>query len=172
LRKHQHNPTAARSGSTLLSQSSGSWTTATLSIPLQYLAATSSQNLVFFGGGWAGTMYYDRVDIYNTLNGSWSTATSVNFVIILQPLLLEILFSLKVVGVSVAYFSNIYVFNVTSNTWTTTTLSQARSHLAATSVDNRYVLLGGGNNGSGLSNVVDIFDLLSGMWNTTTLSQA
>jgi hypothetical protein len=53
---------------------SGSWTTATLSIPHHQLAATSSQNLVFFGGGWDGT-YLNRVDIYNTLNGSWSTAT-------------------------------------------------------------------------------------------------
>jgi hypothetical protein len=112
LRKHQHNPTAARSGPTLPSQSSGSWTTATLSIPRRDLASNFSQNLVFFGGGWAGTMYYDRVDIYNTLNGSCSTATSVNFV---RFLWLEILFSLEMVGISVAYFSNIYVFNVIDN---------------------------------------------------------
>jgi hypothetical protein len=31
---------------------SGIWTKATLSIPRVELAATSSQNLVFFGGGW------------------------------------------------------------------------------------------------------------------------
>jgi hypothetical protein len=60
------------------------------------------------------------------------------------------------------------VFNVTSNTWKNATLSQVRSYLAATSVDNRYALFGGGS----ASNAVDIFDLLSGMWNTTTLSQA
>jgi hypothetical protein len=29
------------------------------------------------------------------------------------------------------------VFDMTNNTWTTTTLSEARSYLAATSVDNR-----------------------------------
>jgi hypothetical protein len=51
-------------------------------------------------------------------------------------------------------------------------LSQARSLLAATSVDNRYALFGGGYNRSEPSNVVDIFDSLNGMWNTTTLSQA
>jgi hypothetical protein len=50
---------------------SGSWTTATLSIPRHELAATSSQNLVFFGGGWnVTTTVYDQVDIYNSLNGS------------------------------------------------------------------------------------------------------
>jgi hypothetical protein len=64
------------------------------------------------------------------------------------------------------------VFDVTSNRWTTATLSQARSALAATSVDNRYALFGGGYNGSVSSNVVDIFDSLSGMRNTTALSQA
>jgi hypothetical protein len=62
------------------------------------------------------------------------------------------------------------VFNVTSNTWTTATLSEARSDLAATSVDNRYALFGGGKNGTGPSDVGDIFVLLSGMWNTTRLS--
>jgi hypothetical protein len=57
---------------------SGSWTTSTLSIPRYELAATSSQNLVFFGGGWNGTTIYDRVDIYNTLNGSWSMQLSLS----------------------------------------------------------------------------------------------
>jgi hypothetical protein len=68
------------------------------------------------------------------------------------------------------------VFNVTSNTWTTATLSQPRGGPATTSVDNRYVLFGGGDKENGQlrisSEVVDIFDSLSGMWNTTTLSQA
>jgi hypothetical protein len=51
-------------------------------------------------------------------------------------------------------------------------LIQARSWLAATSVDNRYALFAGGDNGSSTySNIVDIFDSWSGMWNTTTLSQ-
>jgi hypothetical protein len=80
---------------------SGNWTTFTLSQPRYELVATSSQNLVFFGGGWNGNfsnpIVYDRVDIYNTLNESWSTATLLNLVIVLQPLLLEILFFLEVV---------------------------------------------------------------------------
>jgi hypothetical protein len=75
---------------------SGSWTTATLSIPRSRLAATSLQNLVFFGGG-LNRAESNQVDIYNILNGSWSTATlSLKIVLVLQPLLLEILFSLEV----------------------------------------------------------------------------
>jgi hypothetical protein len=66
------------------------------------------------------------------------------------------------------------VFDVTSNTWTTATLSQARANLATTSVDNRYALFAGGwmKESNGVFNNVDIFDSFSGMWNTTTLSQA
>jgi hypothetical protein len=44
-----------------------------------------------------------------------------------------------------------------------TTLSQARSALASTSVDNRYALFASGSTRSNIySNVVDTFDLLSG----------
>jgi hypothetical protein len=79
---------------------SGSWTTSTLSIPRGTLASTSSQNLVFFGGGSnGGRIFFDKVDIYNTLNGVGALQLSLNLVIILQPLLLEILFSLEVVTI-------------------------------------------------------------------------
>jgi hypothetical protein len=63
------------------------------------------------------------------------------------------------------------VYNVSSNTWTTATLSQARSDLTSTSVANRFALFAGGYIGSGPSNVVDIFDYLNGKWSTSTLSQ-
>jgi hypothetical protein len=59
-----------------------------LSIPYSQLAATSSQNLVFFGECSNGTItVYDQVDIYNTLNGSWSIATLSQPRFVLQPLL-------------------------------------------------------------------------------------
>jgi hypothetical protein len=156
---------------------SGSWTIATLSIPRYDLAATSSQNLVFFAGGrkekeWPPKTVADRVDIYNTLNGSWSAAT------LSQP---RCCLAATSVGNLVLFGGGcksngstkvVDVFNVTNNTWTTATLSQARYYLAATSVDNRYALFGGGYNESSSSNVVDIFDSLSGMWSRATLSQA
>jgi hypothetical protein len=114
---------------------SGSWTTSTPSIPRSTLAATSSQNLVFFGGGWnVTTTFYDRVDIYNTLNGSWSTAT------LSQP---RTALAATSVGNLVLFGggsnsngpSNVVdVFDVTSNTWTNATLSQVRCCLASTSV--------------------------------------
>jgi hypothetical protein len=138
---------------------SGSWTTAILSIPRSELAATSSQNLVFFGGGCCD---YDQVDIYNTLNGSWSTATLYQ-----ARSDLEATCAGNLVLFGGGYIVD--VFNVTNNTWTIATLSQARSELAATSIDNRYALFAGGADGSGPSNVVDIFDSLSGKWNTSVV---
>jgi hypothetical protein len=49
--------------------------TTTLSQARCYLASTSSE-LVFFGGGYNSTTGpSDRVDIYNVTSGSWTTAT-------------------------------------------------------------------------------------------------
>jgi hypothetical protein len=112
---------------------------ATLSQARYQLAATPSQNLVFFGGGSNSysetpTIVYDRVDIYNTLNGSWSTATlsQARFDLAATSVGNLVLFG---GGVNSNVHSNVVdVFNVTSNTWTTATLSQARSALAATSI--------------------------------------
>jgi hypothetical protein len=114
---------------------SGSWTTVTHSIPRYDLAATSSQNLVFFGGGWNVTAtYYNRVDIYNTLNRSWSTAT-----LSIPRFALAATSVGNLVLFGGGYSSNVVdVFDVTNNTWKTATLSEARCCLAATSVDNRY----------------------------------
>jgi hypothetical protein len=50
-------------------------TTSTLSQGRYGLAATSSGELVFFGGGYNGTGPSYRVDIYNVTSGSWTTNT-------------------------------------------------------------------------------------------------
>jgi predicted Ser/Thr protein kinase len=181
--------TSLTSGSTdrvdILNVTSDSWTTTTLSIPRIGLAVTSSGNLVFFAGG--GNLSYiniqsnnftgnatDRVDVYNTSNNSWYTAT-----------LSQARATLAATSVgNLILFGGGYdpngskeskvvdIYNVTNNTWTNATLSQARYTLAATSVASRYALFAGGRFGSKSSNVVDMFDSLSGMWRTSTLSQA
>jgi autotransporter-associated beta strand protein len=55
--------------------------------------------------------------------------------------------------------------------WSTTTLSQARYGLAATSAGDK-VFFGGGYNSGSLSNVVDIFDAATLTHTTTSLSEA
>jgi hypothetical protein len=76
------------------------------------------------------------VDIYNILNGSWSTATLSQSRCCLAATSVGnlVLFG---GGFNSKGPSNVVdVFDVTSNTWTNTTLSQALVWVAATSVDN------------------------------------
>jgi hypothetical protein len=64
------------------------------------------------------------------------------------------------------------IWNSETATWTSTTLSQRRYFLSATSVEN-YALFGGGiSDMYGRSNVVDIWNNATNNWNTTTLSQS
>jgi hypothetical protein len=102
---------------------SGSWTAVTLSIPHHRIAATSSQNLVFFGGGWDfNTTYFDRVDIYNTLNGSWSTATLSQSRCCLAATSVGNLVLFGGGQNSNGPSNVVDVFDVTNNTWTTANL--------------------------------------------------
>jgi autotransporter-associated beta strand protein len=65
------------------------------------------------------------------------------------------------------------IYNTSTGTWSTATLSQARTDLAATSAGNQ-VFFGGGNENNGetgpYSNVVDIYNTSTGTWSTATLS--
>jgi len=73
---------------------------------------------------------------------------------------------------SLSASARVDIFNSASGTWTTTTLSQARFDLAATSVGD-FALFGGGIGNSDDSDaVVDIFNSTSGTWTTTTLPVA
>jgi hypothetical protein len=61
--------------SAVVAQAGITQTTATLSEARYWLAATSSGELVFFGGGRNATGASARVDIYNVTCGIWTTAT-------------------------------------------------------------------------------------------------
>jgi hypothetical protein len=79
------------------------------------------------GGGWDGTTTtYDRVDIYNTLNGSWSTATLSQSRCCLAATSVGNLVLFGGGYSSIGSSNVIDVFDVTSNTWTNTTLSRPR----------------------------------------------
>jgi hypothetical protein len=141
---------------------SGNWTTATLSIPRGDLAATSSQNLVFFAGGWNRPTEFNQVDIYNVTSGNWTTttlsrarwgfaATSVRDLVLFGG----------------GFSTIVDIYNITNNTWTTATLSQERHFPAAVSVNNRYALFAGGYGSGAYSNTIDVYDVLTGIWNKT-----
>src|SRR5690349_12736354 len=63
------------------------------------------------------------------------------------------------------------IYNLSNNSWTTASLSQARGYLAATSVGNLALFAGGGN-GNLYFSVVDIYNVASNTWTTANLFQA
>jgi len=145
--------------------------TATLSEARYDLAATSLNELVFFGGGYNSTGASDRVDICNVTTGSWTTAT-----LSIPRVKLGATSSGNLVFFGGGWdgtldYNIVDIYNVSSGSWRTATLSQARDSLAATSVGN-LVLFGGGWNGTTYFNIVDIYNLTSNTWTTATMSQA
>ena len=63
------------------------------------------------------------------------------------------------------------IYNISSGSWSTADLTQARYALGAASAGN-FALFAGGYTGSSYSNVVDIYNTSAGTWSTATLSQA
>ena len=59
------------------------------------------------------------------------------------------------------------VFNIVTQTWSTSKLSEARDQLAGAAAGSKIVFAGGSS--SGLSTTVDIFDANTGGWATSTL---
>jgi hypothetical protein len=62
------------------------------------------------------------------------------------------------------------IYNASSSSWTTASLSQARYALAATSLGS-LALFGGGQHGSAALPVVDIYNASANSWTTASLSQ-
>jgi hypothetical protein len=119
-------------------------TTTTLSEARYGLVATSSNELVFFAGGYNSTeQASDRVDIYNVTSGSWTTAT----LSIPRDYLAAtssqnlVLFGGGYNGTT--FYDRVDIYNTSNGSWSTANLSQPRCCLAATSIGN-LVLFGGG----------------------------
>jgi hypothetical protein len=145
-------------------------TTVTMSQGRGNLAATSSGELVFFGGGNNATGPSDRVDIYNVTSGRWTTATlSVPRYDLAAASAGNLVFFAGGFNLPNISFDRVDIYNVSHGSWSTATLSQARYALAATSVGDS-VLFGGGYNFKEFSVVVDIYNVTTNTWTTATLS--
>jgi hypothetical protein len=152
-------------------------TTAALSEARTALAATSSGELVFFGGGYNTTngTSSDRVDICNVTSGIWTTATlSVPRFDLAATSSCNLVFFAGGWNWTI-FYNQVDIYNISNGIWSIATLSQARSRLAATSVGS-VVLFAGGYNSSNDSNVifniVDIYNVPNNTWTSATLSQA
>jgi hypothetical protein len=155
--------------------SAGHWTSSSLSVPRDFLSATSlrEHNLAFFAGGQLENNSGSAVvDIYNASPNSWITASlySPRWSLAATSVGNLALFAGGTAGTS-PFSAVVDIYNASSNNWTTASLSQARATLAATSVDGIALFAGGVNSSSGYSAVVDIYNALSNNWTIAALSQ-
>jgi hypothetical protein len=155
----------------------GLWSTDELSQARDSLAATSVRNYALFGGGWISWdtdndgETSDRVDIYDSITGEWSThdlsepreylaATTVGDLAIFA-------------GGDDGYFNvsgAVDVFNGATGKWHTEVLPHPRSQLTAASVGD-FAFFAGGFDADGYeSDVIDIYNGATGEWVTSTLA--
>jgi hypothetical protein len=149
------------------------WNVASLSVSRAYLAATTlaAYSLAFFGGGFTGTATAGAcskvVDIYNGVTKTWSQATLSVARHFLAAAALElqgiVVFAggLKSATSTLAgqYSNDVDVFIASSNSWTTYTITTARSFLVPAVLPQRGLLyLGGGFLGAATTQI-DIWDV-------------
>lgn len=146
------------------------------------VSATAGSKILFAGGMMTGA-YSSRVDIYDTITGSWSTAE------LSKPERQGM--AVATVGSKIffagggdndwgATTSRVDIYDASNNTWTTAELSQGREYLAAATVGNKIFFAGGrtwettanGYSTWAASNVVDIYNNLTNSWTVATLSEA
>jgi len=154
------------------------WSTAELSKgDRQGIAVAAVGNKIFFAGGeqdpFNTSLSLSRVDIYDALNNTWSTAelsearTGISAATI----------GSKVFFAGGSYWQNAYVYsnvvdiydNATNN-WSTASLSEARTGISATTAGNKIYFAGGQNGTS--SSRIDIFDASTNTWSTSNLLEA
>jgi len=175
-----HNQNGSQSRVDMYRAGTGAWTTAELSLARTSVACSTVGSKVLFSGGVSGTPYTvshvsDVVDIYDDATGTWSVAqlsrrraglaaTTVNGEAIFAggwdklggpgPLLPR---------------DRVDIYHEATESWTTSSLSEPRYDLAATTVGS-LALFGGGWADGGYSSVVDIYDSSTGQWSTASLS--
>jgi len=142
--------------------------------PREKLSAVVVGELVLFAGGFNGSSFSNRVDVYNSSSMLW-----------LPPQYLfeaRMLMGATAIG-QYAMFgggigddgpsANLDIYDETTDSWNRTTLSFPRFDLAATSVNGIAFFAGGVNfNQGGPTEIVDLFFLGNNSWGTTNLTQA
>ena len=159
------------------------WSTAELTQPeRQGMAVATVGNKILFAGGGDNDngATTTRVDIYDALNNTWSTAElSQGREYFAAATLGEKVFfaggrtwQTSPSGFSTwATSSVVDIYDNASNTWTTATLSESRSDLSATTIDNKIYFAGGFSDQFQQipTTALDIFDASTNSWSTSRL---
>ncbi len=142
-----------------------------------HLCAAAGNKVVFEGGrsvyGNSGEVY-----IYDTKNRSWDTYVQGQYGQIGRESGAAVAAGNKLffagghIGWGNSPVKIIDIYDVTTNTWSTASLSVARDLLTAIVAGNNVFFAGGIDGGSRFSKVVDVYDLRTGTWRVDSLSVA
>jgi hypothetical protein len=147
-------------------ETTNSWTTTTLSQPRAWLAAATVGTKVFFAGGYQSSSGESNViDIYDISTGTWTTAalSIARSNVAVAVIGSSVFFAggeTSTIYPNIGYSNVVDIYNNDTNTWTTATLSLARSELAAASLGGKAFFAGGVyESDSYFTDVVDIYDM-------------
>lgn len=164
----------------ILDTSTHTWTIHELTRYYEHPTAVSSGSKIFFNSGLeiADRSVSDKVDVYDAANNSWSVIQLSEARMNLCAVALgnKVLFAggMKVAGFQNLVLSNkVDIYDVSSNSWSTATLSEARNGISATTAGNKIIFAGGDYFGwQPVSNTIDIYDAATNTWTASTLSES
>lgn len=154
--------------------------TAQLFLDRERLAGAGAGNkIVFAGGATSNGPYFQGADIYDVSTNTWSTAE----ISAARQNMAAAANGNKIVfaggdqgagGLSPVYYNSVDIYDVSTNTWTTAQLSEARTYLAGAAAGNKIVFAGGDVTGvlTKFSKTVDIYNVSNNAWSTAQLSEA
>lgn len=160
-----------------------SHTTMNLSMPRENLMGAGVGHKVLFAGGVSVPLggnfgiTRSRVDIYDTLLGTWSNAelSLPRAEGAAASLTGEAIFAggtwVEADGHTWHLTSAVDIFNAQTDVWTTASLSEARRGLAGVGLGDLAFFAGGYLEGNTFSDVVDIYDSSTGLWSVLHLSE-
>ena len=165
------------------------WSIATLSEARTDIAVTTAGSKIFFAGGrsWNPSgqfRYYSTVDIYDAVSNTWSVSTlsETRSAIAAATIGNKVFFAggstmhdINWAGQDNQPTSKVDIYDLSTQTWSTAALSEARSNISVASLQNRIYFAGGSSpdpNSLGVSNRIDIYDNLTGLWSTSSLIES
>lgn len=156
------------------------WNTAELSEARNALAAAAAGTKIIFAGGYGNTANSKTADIYDISSKSWITSEISEARYFLTGTASEnkIFFAggqrrLYVNGaLTTEYSSTVDIYDIASNSWSVSHLSEPRTALASAVAGNKVFFAGGYSSGRTPSATVDIYDIKTGKWSKTQLSEA
>ena len=138
------------------------------------ISVIAAGNKIFFAGGYINSSLSKKVDIYDVVTDTWTTAelSAARYLITTVANDTKVFFAGGETGDGTTPVDNVDIYDLATNTWSSDHLSTAGHSIAATVVGNKVMFAGGdgGFTGPYRETRVDIFDQSLGTWTTTSLS--